>query len=1074
MKKQEIKRFLRALAVLAFLIAECRGSSSGHSEYLGNSPDAHGAKQKNLDPMDPGVSSAAQSSVGDVSGQSEPKYFKRINEMENQSGMSKQYIAARIGKSGWYDRLDSMPEPVRKRKRKGSQMSELDICAIGASIDDDPFADKFECIDTLDKMINWIGKVEPPIETKSADEPNDLDDSLIKEFEGIDTPEKMMDWIGGESEESAEEKSADEIDDLDDSLIKEFEDIDTPEKMMDWIGGDAEQLVEDESSDEITTIEPDHSDKASKEPEKTLNKADSSNACPILQILVKKEELKKEELPNKISGASDSQETVSETAADISAEEFGTSLWTSGERLSNARRKSYRSKHKTVYKSSLYDAEIGMYVASTVYKGKFKKAIEDFCAKTVFSIDQNPLWYFIISRSTTICTKYKDLFGLKELFRSIKDVKYKKMVERLKGYYPGVFDDMIKYIQKNRPIKISKDKKLSVWKETVGDIYLREYLQLNYCLIDEHEELSQIDEKYHEVVYAMRMILTLPEVHQDFSSITKEHIKKTYTNDDMFINMQHNIILTGIHKLAQMHAEEEIQEDIYANIHAALEKIHGKTILEKLSAVKLYKEIYTIVGIFYENAEVIDKSKDYVLVGKPVITKQKYMKCRAVVNTTADACGRISPHPTYSLKINRWTVSSHVHEHYHVYYVDNATNQPRTLCMPVYEDGSGQKHYMHSIGDTVKYIKKLYKIKKESDGIYPFKMNKKSKMWSYIEKSEREQTVKDLPEYQVVFYRIEKDLMEKKFTFAEFRPLKEYDENNISIPLFLTPFMQAAVELGPFTRAKEHAELETIKFENKKASVYTYDEKYKGEKYSELHKYYCNLYIVPNKEKRRNTECYMMNCTFAEQADSTVEATWYVRMPSSSVNSYTHCILDEALKGDENFESFSTFIETVEERKYNKDSTIQSFWLKDTDTEDSEDTKKKQTLCNWIVDDSTCSHSVSKKKLKDIKTKISRLRKQLKDVLEEQKSLRKSRKNETVEEKRKNNSLSSEKYKTKIKLEKLHKELYIKSSRRPDPQAQFVVFRCVNESNSNLGAHNEILNSLIASYNSEKYPSNNK
>ncbi|KAI5188987.1 hypothetical protein NEMIN01_0251 [Nematocida minor] len=746
-------------------------------------------------------------------------------------------------------------------------------------------------------------------------------------------------------------------------------------------------------------------------------------------------------------------------------------LW-NDKRLTNMRRISYKTLHQTVYKyeSNDFVFYLPCEIRYKTHQENIKKDIENYCRKVAPLIEKNALWYFIASRSRNTASKCRDLLGLEELFKDESADEHKKMVMGLTGYYSGVFEDMLKYMEKHRALKTSKEYSLTVWKETLGDIYIRKRPEINYCLVEGQEAIRQMNRKYSALGYAVRMILTLPEVYQDFFNIKLKFIKSTRIYRDVYKNGQAHLLLLSMHALVREVIEDNARiEKEYENIYCALEGIYKKDAQNKSTAARIYKQLYAVLADFYDKAKVFD-ANEYVLAGKCVIKNQTYIKCKATLGAVLDK-GAYSIRvyrSIYSFETNRWDISPDVDAHYHVYYVDNTTHQLRKLCMPIYkEEGKREEYYLHSIESIIKHIKMLYKIELTSDCVHPFKVRRETREWTYIRRGDRKMTVKELKEYEVVFYYIEEDLKETKFTFAELRPLKA-NKNSICIPLFLTPLMQSAVELGPFTKERVHAELDSIELENRVPSVYIYDLAYIGSEYSDMHGYYSNLYIHPKGESKRNSECYAMGYKTEKQPDNSMKVEWCARMPSS-VDEYTHYVLDRGFREEENERKFYSFVNALESREHSRDSELHGIWLRSSRRENSQTEGLAQKIYTWQV---TLQMNAYKRQRLD----VEEIQKRIRDTEEKFKNAKEkytrlgllANSAEEAEKKNARNLVSIIKSRTRKRLEVLHKELYKKMSEKPDEQAEFIVVRNVNSSKSNLGAHNEILDIFISHYNRQK------
>ncbi|KAI5193019.1 hypothetical protein NEMIN01_2363 [Nematocida minor] len=751
-------------------------------------------------------------------------------------------------------------------------------------------------------------------------------------------------------------------------------------------------------------------------------------------------------------------------AAGIPMRDLNTNLWNSI-RLKNTGRRGYKISYNTLCESKCSKNRLIYMVKNEMYQTKLKIDISEFLEYIAPVTEKNALCYFIASRTTNTNTKYKDLLGLKRLFMDTESI-YRKMVESFAGYYPGVLDDMIAYVEKHEPMRINAKNPPTVWKKSLGDIYMSDCLEMNYALGGKQGRIGELKKKYHTLAYAVHMLAMLPEVSQDFSRISDEFIEETYTSESIARNKKNCQILLRIKRIVQMHKEERIDESVYNALYCIFENMYGEEAVQKSTAVGLYRAIYTLLAKFYEKAAVIEKKNKYVLAGKCIIKNQMHMKCKVAVDTAAEDRDRRLLSPEYSFEENRWVVAPDAPAHYHVYYVENTLGQVRVLCMPMYkEPGSGEEFYVHTIGDTVAYIKQLYGIKDSSDVVHPFKVNRETKEWSYIKTEEgyRKQTVKDLRGHEVVFYHIEEDIRTTKFTFAEFRSLNPYSEEVIFIPLFLTPLMRSAVGLGLFVvMAEEHKEMDSIKFENREPDTYVYDYKYMGPYYLDMYTYYNNLYILPN--RIQNAECYSMCCQLRKEENGTLRAVWHVKVPGGA-DEYTHCVPSKEFEREGNAREFNAFITAVESREYNKDSQLQGFWLSEDSTQHEGAESQTYKICVWPSKKNS-KKSGDSRSLENIETEMVETQKKIEEIEKRLDFLRQCSTKETTEKVRlEKDALRCKRNRKAIKLGNLREEREIKVSKRPkSAKTGLIVFRNVNPNRSNLGAHNEILNVFITSY----------
>ncbi|KAI5193366.1 hypothetical protein NEMIN01_2504, partial [Nematocida minor] len=158
----------------------------------------------------------------------------------------------------------------------------------------------------------------------------------------------------------------------------------------------------------------------------------------------------------------------------IEIKDLDVDLW-NNKRLDNTRRKSYKLNCNIVSEINNLNISMNYVKRLTKYQEKLRKDIKEFCTHVAQKVEDNVFLYFIACRSTTINKKYKDFFGIKEL---IEDDNNMSMLTNFQGYYPGILDDMIAYIEKHRQMRTVKDSPLTEWKERIGDIFIRNCLDL--------------------------------------------------------------------------------------------------------------------------------------------------------------------------------------------------------------------------------------------------------------------------------------------------------------------------------------------------------------------------------------------------------------------------------------------------------------------------------------------------------------------------------------------------------------------------------------------------------------------
>ncbi|KAI5193010.1 hypothetical protein NEMIN01_2354, partial [Nematocida minor] len=241
---------------------------------------------------------------------------------------------------------------------------------------------------------------------------------------------------------------------------------------------------------------------------------------------------------------------------------------------------------------------------------------------------------------------------------------------------------------------------------------------------------------------------------------------------------------------------------------------------------------------------------------------------------------------------------------------------------------------------------------------------------------------------------------------------------------------------------------------------YEYGDKYKDEKYKNISGYYCNLYILPGDIK--SIECYAMNCELKKQENGSTSVVWYARV-LGDVDEYTHCVPSEDFKKETAFSDFHFFVSAIESREYNRDSSLQSFWLSNTSPNNSGD---GQTFTiNDLLEDRKIETLPGFKNMENLKKDLISVEKYLKRLEDYKMILERLHDTDPEQLKKRKKSLQSIIREQKSLLKALQIELHTKVSKRPkNTEINLIVFRNMNSTRSNLGAHNEILDVFISTY----------
>ncbi|KAI5193391.1 hypothetical protein NEMIN01_2518, partial [Nematocida minor] len=204
----------------------------------------------------------------------------------------------------------------------------------------------------------------------------------------------------------------------------------------------------------------------------TLSKAKKRKAS---EITSSEKDHTAQQKPKKKAGNEIEKEKPKRNEGKIEIKDLDFELWNK-KRLDNIRRKSYRLAYNSLRNHKSLNIDTSYIEKFSDRQEKLKKDIKEY-SDLALEIEDSLFLYFIASSTTSTNAKYKECFGLKELFKN-NETEYIEKIEKFKGYYSRIIDDLIAYTDKHQQIKIFKSSSITEWKETFGDIYMRKCLDV--------------------------------------------------------------------------------------------------------------------------------------------------------------------------------------------------------------------------------------------------------------------------------------------------------------------------------------------------------------------------------------------------------------------------------------------------------------------------------------------------------------------------------------------------------------------------------------------------------------------
>ncbi|KAH9386708.1 uncharacterized protein NEMAJ01_1604 [Nematocida major] len=424
------------------------------------------------------------------------------------------------------------------------------------------------------------------------------------------------------------------------------------------------------------------------------------------------------------------------------------------------------------------------------------------------------------------------------LFRAFHELS--PALENIRGYYPGFYEDAKQYMKK------TKNKELSAMHGGVcGDFYgfgisLGDIFAQSAVHTEDIEDLKlAVQASAGRSFQGYCSVLGIPEVLDDFSHVDEKTFMETLKCIRVHQKAKNKKVLikTAVKILKYIRAQANECLAMQSCKRACIGIWHASEIEtaqknDLAFAESMYEEAYSALLLFYkycpwqykDSRRGVGRVANRRFLGKSAVRPQKYVSMR--VSFCASA-GQITPLLTACAPIDRHYVAiEDPKTHQHLHFVNNHLQAYTTVCTPVYMAG-GVDACMHSIGDSILHLESLGLGKK--DTIYPLIFEKGKRVWRMAKASDMQKTAQQLFEtgHVVVFYNIPEKLKDNYFTLATFEGQEEHADD-LSLPLFLSPFLRSALLLSPYTE-KDRVPHRVVSVDSLRAGgvepcVYTYSE----------------------------------------------------------------------------------------------------------------------------------------------------------------------------------------------------------------------------------------------------------
>lgn len=438
-------------------------------------------------------------------------------------------------------------------------------------------------------------------------------------------------------------------------------------------------------------------------------------------------------------------------------------------------------------------------------------------------VDITGVWSFIYHIDPAIHDKEAVLCYIRDNFSIYKD-----RISKLRFYYEGFIQDIIEYIRRNKPLMLTGKEGTAMSpgerRETFGDMYLRNSAECK------GEELSTICFFFPEegissyLICALTMILPLPEIYEDFSSVSDSFISQfagILQCDNDFMPEENFHILVLCHKLVAMNKilrenKEPQENSAKAKIAirrycAELELLFNKLIQYLITKEKetdleiCFFNLYRIFVKFYQYSPYFT-ADGYRIKGKGIFRSSIYKKYTICPMNREN--NEEDSEELYNMRISSVllktqekrdivaSISGICKEAYlHINYINNSAQVYEVVSIPYYTDKEPIGLF-YTVEFVIRYLADLFDVDKKK--IVALERCSSGLSWTAIYLDERRKSVVEkMVEYDLFFYYIEEDPEKTDLLMVEFLPewVKDPSAYKKPLPLFVTRLMWSALEM---------------------------------------------------------------------------------------------------------------------------------------------------------------------------------------------------------------------------------------------------------------------------------------
>ncbi|KAH9387165.1 uncharacterized protein NEMAJ01_2061 [Nematocida major] len=383
----------------------------------------------------------------------------------------------------------------------------------------------------------------------------------------------------------------------------------------------------------------------------------------------------------------------------------------------------------------------------------------------------------------------------------------------LHGYYSSFVKDLLEYTLANC---MHEDPKRDFVRTQIECTTRRPLLYTfrNAALPEDIVEdlFNAMKKRGIDIMQGHGAVFRIPEVLDDFTHMDTQTFKRTL---DLIVMKRIAYGLDYLHKVStilqclrsevSVCAEPDAMHRSDASCFSALSaEGHGNRQNPKQHRKIEYFEAYNAVCLFYFfcPSKYLRKHGGQMVSfqfrGKGLVLECRNIQCHITLKMNDGGPPEMVKTEYKHRQI--WDIDTPV-PHSHVHFICNVTQKYRKICMP-FLMGRGEPMCQHSIEQICAHLKRVFCSSKET--VIALLHCGQKNTWSFSAVMDTKKTISQLEREGVtaVFYQIPKKDTKRDAVLSVFEdPDEPCNSGRIKIPLFLSPLMQSALHLTPYTAA---------------------------------------------------------------------------------------------------------------------------------------------------------------------------------------------------------------------------------------------------------------------------------